>query len=98
MALQKTEKIWHNGKLVRWEDASVHVMAHVIHYGSSLFEGIRCYSLPAGPAIFRAEDHMQRLLDSAKVYRMDVPFTRPELVSAMADLLKLNGRCYIWND
>ena len=53
MALQKTEKIWHNGKLVRWEDASVHVMAHVIHYGSSVFEGIRCYSLPAGPAIFR---------------------------------------------
>src|SRR5919206_270054 len=74
MAIQKTEKIWHNGKLINWDDATVHVMSHVIHYGSSVFEGIRCYNLPSGPAIFRAVDHMQRLVDSAKVYRMDIPF------------------------
>jgi len=71
MAIQKTEKIWYNGKLIPWDDATIHVMSHVIHYGSSVFEGIRCYDPPAGPAIFRAQEHIQRLLDSAKVYRMD---------------------------
>lgn len=97
MALQKTEKIWHNGKLIRWEDANVHVMAHVIHYGSSVFEGVRCYAPPSGPAIFRATEHIQRLLDSAKVYRMDLTFTRDELVSGMLDLVAANGTspCYI---
>ena len=55
MAIQKTEKIWHNGKLINWDDATIHVMSHVIHYGSSVFEGIRCYDLPTGPAIFRAD-------------------------------------------
>ena len=76
MALQKTDKIWHNGKFIRWEDATLHVMSHVVHYGSSVFEGIRCYVPSSGPAIFRADDHIQRLLDSAKVYRMDLPFSR----------------------
>lgn len=97
MPLQKTEKIWHNGKLIRWEDAMVHVMAHVIHYGSSVFEGVRCYAPPSGPGIFRAHDHIERLLDSAKVYRMDIPFTRDELVTAMSDLIRANGvwPCYI---
>jgi branched-chain amino acid aminotransferase len=97
MALQKTEKIWHNGKLIRWEDATIHVMSHVVHYGSSVFEGIRCYTPSSGPAIFRADDHMQRLLDSAKVYRMDVPFSREELVAAMVDVVKVNAiaPCYI---
>ena len=76
MALQKTENIWHNGKLIPWEKATLHVMSHVIHYGSSVFEGVRCYALPGGPAIFRAKEHMQRLLDSAKIYRIDVDFTR----------------------
>ncbi len=89
MALQKTDKIWHNGKLIRWEDATLHVMSHVVHYGSSVFEGIRCYAPPSGPAIFRADDHMQRLLDSAKVYRMDVAFTKQELVAAMQELVKV---------
>src|ERR1700684_4695005 len=70
MAIQKTDKIWHNGKLINWDDATIHVMSHVIHYGSSVFEGIRCYELPGGPAIFRADEHMQRLLNSAKVSRM----------------------------
>jgi branched-chain amino acid aminotransferase len=97
MALQKTGKIWHNGKLIRWEDATIHVMSHVIHYGSSVFEGVRCYAPPSGPAIFRAHDHTQRLLDSAKVYRMDIPFGCEELVSAMVDLLRANGvwPCYL---
>ena len=76
MAIQKTEKIWHNGKLIPWDKATLHVMSHVVHYGSSVFEGVRCYALPTGPAIFRAREHMQRLLDSAKIYRIDVDFTR----------------------
>jgi branched-chain amino acid aminotransferase len=97
MALEKTEKIWHNGKLIRWEDATIHVMSHVVHYGSSVFEGIRCYTPSSKPAIFRADDHIERLIDSAKVYRMDIPFSRAELVSAMRELIKTNGvwPCYI---
>src|SRR3979490_2800650 len=97
MAIQKTDKIWHNGKLINWDDATIHVMSHVIHYGSSVFEGVRCYSLPSGPAIFRAQEHMQRLLDSAKVYRIDVDFTRDQLVQAMLDTVGHNGEwpCYV---
>jgi len=97
MAIQKTGKIWHNGKLINWEDATIHVMSHVVHYGSSVFEGIRCYDLPSGPAIFRADDHMQRLLDSAKIYRIDVPFTREELIKGMLETVGQNGvwPCYV---
>jgi branched-chain amino acid aminotransferase len=97
MAIQKTEKIWHNGKLINWDDATIHVMSHVVHYGSSVFEGIRCYDLPSGPAIFRANEHMQRLVDSAKVYRMDLPYTREQLVRAMVETIARNGAwpCYI---
>jgi branched-chain amino acid aminotransferase len=97
MAIQKTEKIWHNGKLIAWDDATIHVMAHVIHYGSSVFEGVRCYAPPSGPAIFRAQEHAQRLLDSAKVYRIDVDFTRDDIVKAMCDVVANNGvwPCYL---
>jgi branched-chain amino acid aminotransferase len=97
MALQKTENIWHNGKLIPWDKATIHVMSHVVHYGSSVFEGVRCYAPKDSPAIFRANEHMQRLLDSAKVYRMDVDYTVEELVSAMGELIKANGTwpCYI---
>jgi branched-chain amino acid aminotransferase len=97
MGIQKTEKIWHNGRFINWDDATLHVMAHVVNYGSSLFEGIRCYSHPSGPAIFRAHEHMQRLIDSSKIYRIDVPFTRDELVSAMVELVGINKvhPCYI---
>jgi branched-chain amino acid aminotransferase len=97
MAIQKTDKIWHNGKLINWDDATIHVMSHVVHYGSSVFEGIRCYELPSGPAIFRAQEHMQRLLDSAKVYRIDVEFTREQLVSGMLETVGHNGvsPCYV---
>src|SRR3954451_2244644 len=97
MPVKPSEKIWHNGKLIPWDDAKVHIMAHVINYGSSAFEGVRCYNLPPGPAIFRAEEHIQRLLDSAKIYRIDVNFDRETLVKAMVDLIKVNGiyPCYL---
>jgi len=97
MAVKKTDKIWHNGKLINWEDATLHVLSHVIHYGSSVFEGIRCYAQPKGPAIFRAQEHMQRLINSGKIYRMDVPYSREELVAGMVELVRANGvsPCYI---
>jgi len=97
MALQKTDSIWHNGKLIKWEDAHIHVMSHVVHYGSSVFEGIRCYNPPSGPAIFRAHEHIERLINSAKVYRMDVPFTHEEIVHAMLETVGHNGvfPCYV---
>src|SRR5438874_9901131 len=97
MAIQQTEKIWHNGKLIPWDDAHIHVMSHVVNYGSSVFEGIRCYALPSGPAIFRANEHMQRLVDSAKIYRIDLDYTRDELVSGMVEVVKNNGvwPCYL---
>src|SRR5512142_1573885 len=97
MAIEKTAKIWFNGKFIAWDDAKIHIMSHVIHYGTSVFEGVRCYQLPAGPAIFRATEHMQRMLDSAKIYRMELPFTRDELTQAMVDLVAVNGvsPCYI---
>src|SRR5215469_16229676 len=97
MAIQKTDKIWHNGTLIPWDDANIHVMSHVIHYGSSVFEGVRCYAPASGPAIFRAQEHAQRLIDSAKVYRIDVDFTRDEMVKAMCDVVAHNGvwPCYI---
>ena len=97
MAIQKSENIWHNGKLIPWDEATIHVMSHVVHYGSSVFEGIRCYAPPSGPAIFRANEHIQRLLDSAKVYRIDVDYTRDELVKAMLETVGSNGAwpCYV---
>ena len=97
MAIEKTEKIWHNGKFIAWDDATLHVMSHVVHYGSSVFEGIRCYAPPSGPAIFRAPEHIQRLIDSARIYRTDIPFTRDELVRSMIELVSRNAvwPCYI---
>jgi branched-chain amino acid aminotransferase len=97
MAIQKTEKIWHNGKFIAWDDARLHVMSHVVNYGSSVFEGVRCYALPSGPAIFRANEHIQRLIDSAKIYRIDSEFTRDDIVSGMVELVAQNGvwPCYI---
>ena len=97
MPIQATSKIWHNGNLIPWEQANIHVMSHVIHYGSSVFEGIRCYGQPKGSAVFRLPEHMQRLLDSAKIYRMEVPYTLDELCAAVVDVIEANGvaPCYI---
>ena len=97
MPITATKNIWKNGSLLPWEEAQIHVMSHVIHYGSSVFEGVRCYKLPTGPAIFRAQEHAQRLLDSAKVYRIDVDYTREDIVKAMSDVIANNGvwPCYL---
>ena len=70
--MPKSDKIWYNGELVNWDAANVHVLSHVVHYGSSVFEGIRCYNTEKGPAVFRLEEHVDRLFDSAKIYRMEI--------------------------
>jgi branched-chain amino acid aminotransferase len=90
-------KIWHNGDLINWNDARVHVMTHAIHYGSSVFEGIRCYDGDNGPAVFRLDDHMKRLVNSAKIYRMDIDFTCSDFVDATVNLIRVSGldECYI---
>ena len=95
--MQETEKIWMNGDLVDWADAKVHVGVHGLHYGSGVFEGIRCYDTPKGPAIFRLGDHMQRLHNSARLLYMDIPFSVDELASACNELIGTNGlpECYI---
>ena len=97
MKIPKSEKIWYNGRFVPWDDAQIRVLAHVVNYGSSLFEGIRCYELPAGPAIFRLRDHMQRLINSCKIYRMSLPYSLGELERASVELVRENGlrHCYI---
>src|SRR5258708_31240717 len=82
MAIQTTEKIWHNGKLIPWNDAQIHIMSHVVNYGSSVFEGIRCYAPGGEPAIFRLREHMQRLVDSAKMYRIEFDYTLDQLCEA----------------
>lgn len=95
--LQPTDKIWHNGRLIAWDDAKIHVLSHVISYGSSVFEGVRCYETERGPAIFRARDHARRLLDSAKIYRMQIPYSLEQLTDAMVEVVRANGvsPCYL---
>jgi branched-chain amino acid aminotransferase len=89
--LQATEKIWMNGELVDWDDARIHVGAHALHYGSGVFEGIRCYDTPKGPAVFRLRDHMQRLHNSARLLHMQLPYSLDELVEGTNELLGANG-------
>ena len=93
----RTQKIWRDGQLVNWEDATIHVMSHVVHYGSSVFEGVRCYETPSGGAIFRAQDHMRRLHDSCKIYRMPLQYSVGELVQAMTETVSANEmrECYL---
>ena len=95
--LTETEWIWHDGAFIRWQDATIHVLAHSLQFGSSVFEGIRCYATPRGPAIFRLEDHLQRMADSCKIYRMDLPYSIDELVSACCELVDRNNvdSCYL---
>jgi branched-chain amino acid aminotransferase len=95
--MQPTEKIWMNGELVDWDDARVHVGVHGLHYGTGVFEGIRCYDTPKGPAVFRLTDHMRRLHLSAQLLYMEVPYSVDELREATNELLGANGlrECYI---
>ncbi len=95
--LTPTEKIWHNGRFIPWADATIHVLSHVVNYGSSVFEGVRCYSTKSGPAIFRLKEHVRRLFDSAKIYRMDdLKFTQEQVGEAMLELVRVNkmDSCY----
>ena len=88
---QTTKYIWFNGELVEWDKAQVHVMTHALHYGSSVFEGIRAYDTPNGPIIFRLKEHIQRLFDSAKIYWMEMPFTPEQLCEACRVTVRENG-------
>ena len=89
--MEATEKIWMNGELIDWDDARIHVGAHGLHYGSGVFEGIRCYDTPKGPAVFRLTDHMQRLHNSARLINMEIPYSVGDLRAATNDLLGANG-------
>lgn len=91
MALQRSETIWMNGQWVAWEDAKIHVLSHVVHYGSAVFEGIRCYKRPDGPGIFRLEEHVRRLVDSARVYRMESRFSAEQLSRVCVEVIARNG-------
>ena len=90
MAFNKTEKIWHNGKMINWDDAQIHVISHVVSYGSAVFEGIRCYATKQGPGIFRLREHMQRLHNSAHIYRMDFSYSLDETCQGAIDLVRAN--------
>src|ERR1044071_7378426 len=92
-----TDWIWHDGQFVPWADAQVHVLAHSMQFGSSAFEGIRCYATPRGPAIFRLEDHLQRLAVSCRIYRMELRYSVDELVAACSELVERNkmNACYL---
>src|SRR5687768_14657335 len=90
MAMQYPEWIWHNGAIKRWAEATTHVMAHVVHYGSSVFEGIRSYQTPDGPVIFRLTDHNRRLFASAKIYDMAIPYSLDEINAACREVIRAN--------
>ena len=96
--IRATEKIWHNGKFIAWDEAKVHVLSHALHYGTSVFEGIRCYNTRTGPALFRLREHVRRMFESAKIYRMDdFGFTQEELAKACVDVSTVNkmSSCYV---
>ena len=97
MPVKPTDHIWLNGKFCKWDDAKIHVLSHVVHYGTSVFEGIRCYSTPKGPQVLRLKDHIQRLYNSAKIYRMTIPYTLDEYCEACLEVIRQNKmkQCYI---
>ncbi|KZX11779.1 branched-chain amino acid transaminase [Methanobrevibacter curvatus] len=97
MTWDENGKIWMNGELVDWKDANIHVLSHVVHYGSSVFEGIRSYEIDGKGHVFRLEEHIQRLFDSGKIYRIDIPYSKKELIKATKDTIKENNltECYI---
>jgi len=95
--MRALSKIWMDGRLVNWDDAKIHVLTHGLHYGYAVFEGIRCFDTPKGPAVFRLPEHVERFLNSAKIYRMDLGYSQKELEKACADVVAQNGirECYI---
>ncbi len=97
MSITRTEWIWHNGQFVKWDDARVHVTVHALHYGSSVFEGLRAYSTPGGPAILAVEAHVRRLFDSCRIMRMDLPYSADQISSAIVETVRRNEleSCYI---
>jgi branched-chain amino acid aminotransferase len=97
MALDKVEKIWMNGKMVAWDDAKIHVMSHVVHYGSGVFEGMRAYETPKGTMAFRHPEHVKRLFDSARICRMEIPFSQEEISEAILETIRVNKlrSCYM---
>lgn len=97
MPLPKSDKIWMDGKFVDWDDARIHVCSHVVHYGTAVFEGMRCYKTPMGPAAFRMAPHVKRLFNSGKIYRMDVPYTEQEISDAILETIRVNKleECYM---
>ncbi len=97
MPISAVEKIWMNGRMVAWDDAKIHVLSHVLHYGTGVFEGIRCYETARGPAVFRLRDHLLRMERSARIFMMEVPYGVDELVGATRELIRLNGlrSCYV---
>lgn len=97
MSIPKTDWIWHNGDFVRWDDATVHVTAHALHYGSSVFEGLRAYATPNGPAILAVEAHLRRLFDSCRIMRIDLPYSLDQIRAAVVEIVRRNklDSCYI---
>ena len=95
--MSTADLIWRNGEFVAWEDAKVHVLTHAMHYGTGVFEGIRCYETEQGPAVFRHRDHLERLRRSAELYHMELPYSKDELREATHELIARNGlrSCYI---
>ena len=91
MPFDESAKVWKNGKFIAWKDATCHIASHVLHYGSSIFEGARCYKTKKGSAIFRLNDHTQRLFNSAKIYRMDLGFTQDQISEACKEICRING-------
>ena len=97
MSFEEVKKVWMNGRLIDFADAKIHVFTHAIHYGSGLFEGIRCYVTKSGPAIFRLNEHLRRLYDSAKIYRMEIPYSVEDFKQACIDIVRANEfeDCYL---
>jgi branched-chain amino acid aminotransferase len=97
MSLPKSDKIWMNGKLIPWDEATVHVGTHALHYASSVFEGLRCYATPRGSAVFRLRPHLERMYNSAKIYRMEIPFPLEKLEQAIIETISANAlpACYV---
>ena len=91
VGIRPLKKIWIDGRLVDWDDARIHVLTHGLHYGYAVFEGIRCHDTPKGPAIFRLSDHNDRFFNSAKIYRMKIPYSRAEIDQACIDVVRANG-------